>query len=456
MSMPEPIQLGSRRELFLDDFLIERRDGVDLCLAQPLPRDIAIEHDAPWEGNICFYHTVFRDDRLYRMYYRGAHYFEAEQRVAHEVVCYAESTDGIDWHKPELGLVAFKGSKANNIVWDGYGAHNFAPFRDANPDAASDARYKALGSHEEELYAFASPDGLHWRRLRDEPVITEGKFDSQNLAFWDVERGCYVEYHRHFYDAGGVRTRGIMTGTSTDFETWTEPRFIDFGDAPDEQLYTNQIQPYPRAPHIYVGFAKRFVPTRSIHGHRYPGVSDIVFMSSRDGHDFHRWGEALIRPGPQPERWMNRNNFVACGVVTTASQHPGTPEELSLYSIEHYYRGEACRMRRYTLRLDGYASARAPLAGGELTTKPFTFSGQRLTLNHATSAAGTVRVEVQDEAGRAVDGFAMAACDEIYGDDVERTVTWNGAAHVGALAGKSVRLRIFLADADLYSLRFCE
>lgn len=452
--MTAVIDLGGRRELFVDDFLIDRAEGVQLRLARPAARDVAIVHDAPWEGNICYYHTVLRDDRLYRMYYRGAHYDEAEDRVSHQVVCCAESRDGIHWDKPDLGLVAFKGSTHNNIVWDGWGAHNFAPLRDPNPAAAPEARYKALGSHGEALFAFASADGLRWRRLGDEPVITQGKFDSQNLAFWDAGRGLYVEYHRDFFAHEGERIRGITTGTSTDFVHWTDPVWLDFGQAPVEHLYVNQVQPYPRAPHLYVGFAKRFLARRIVHGHKYPGVSDVVFMTSRDGVAFRRWGEALIRPGPQPERWMNRNNFVACGVVTTASQHPGTADELCLYSIEGYYRGPACRMRRYTLRLDGYVSAQAPLAGGELVTKPFTFAGARLTLNCATSAAGTVRVELQDGDGRALAGYGLADCDEIFGDDVARAVAWGGRADVSPLAGRTVRLRVFLADADLYALQF--
>lgn len=452
--MTDAIELGSRRELFVDDFLLQSMEGVQLRQGQPQPQEIAIEHDAPWEGNTCYYHTVFRDDRLYRMYYRGAHFDEDSASAPHQVVCYAESMDGITWHKPDLGLVSFKGSTANNIIWDGYGAHNFAPFRDTNPDAPDDQRYKALGSHDAKLYAFVSADGLHWRQLQDEPVITEGKFDSQNLAFFDEERGCYVEYHRQSYEVEGERTRGIMTGTSTDFVSWTGPEWLDFGAAPHEQLYTNQIQPYPRAPHIYVGFAKRFVPTRSVHSHKYPGVSDIVFSSSRDGVAFHRWGEAMIRPGPQPERWMNRNNFVACGVVTTASKYSNTPDELALYSIEHYYRGQACRMRRYSLRVDGYVSAHAPLSGGQMTTKPLTFIGAHLSLNCATSAAGTIRVELQQADGKVVDGFGLDDCDEIFGDDLERTVSWKGNSDLSAWEGKPIRLRFSIWDADLYSLHF--
>ena len=119
------------------------------------------------------------------------------------------------------------------------------------------------------------------------------------------------------------------------------------------------------------------------------GLSDSVFMSSRDGLHFRRWGEAFIRPGPQQERWINRNNQIAWGLIETEADVPGTPPEISVYSMEGYYRGDSCQLRRYTLRLDGFVSANAPLRGGELITRPFTFAGTELSLNYATSAAGS-------------------------------------------------------------------
>ena len=131
---------------------------------------------------------------------------------------------------------------------------------------------------------------------------------------------------------------------------------------------------------------------------------------------------------------------------------PGTPPEISVYSMEGYYRGDSCQLRRYTLRLDGFVSANAPLRGGELVTRPFTFAGTELSLNFATSAAGSVRVEIQEETGQAVEGFAMAQCEEIYGDDVDHVVRWESGSDAGALSGKPVRLRFALSDADLYSL----
>ena len=272
------IELGDRRELFVDDYLIERLHGVELRLNKPVPRNVAIDHDAPWEGNTSAYHTVFQDGKLFRAYYRGSHYDPSGNHYR-PVVCYAESRDGVEWYRPELGLVNYQGSTRNNIVWDGIGAHNFAPFRDRNPDCREGEEYKALGSalarttEEQALYAFKSADGVHWSLLSEKPVITEGAFDSLNLAFYDPLRGCYVDYHRDSIYPDGVRVRNIMTCTSKDFRRWTKPQWLDFGDAPVEHLYTNAVTPYHRAPHIYMGFPKRFVPDRGISGNTAHGVS---------------------------------------------------------------------------------------------------------------------------------------------------------------------------------------
>lgn len=445
----DPLFIGTRLEPLIDDYLIERMDGVQLVLHKPIPREIAIDHNQPWEGNTSSYHTVFRDGDLFRMYYRGSHYDEATRQSAHpEVICYAESKDGIHWRKPNLGLFTFNGSRQNNIVWMGeFGTHNFAPFKDTNPQCPPEARYKALASGKGGLYAFRSTDGLRWSLMSDKPVITEGDFDSLNVAFWDEVGQRYLDFHRKSRE--GVRD--IMTCTSTDFLTWTKPQFLSYPGAPKEHLYTNAILPYSRAPHIFLGFPKRFVPDRNPMNHVYPGVSDGLFMSSRDGKTFKRWGEALIRPGLQPARWVNRNNLIAWGLLETASDIPDAPHELSLYSTENYYRGASCRLRRFTVRLDGFVSVQAPLRGGDFVTKPLVFSGKTLLLNFSTSAAGSIRIEVQDEEGKPLPGFTSS---EIVGDSVEYAVSWEHGGDLESLAGRPIRLRFVMKDADLYSIRF--
>ena len=101
------------------------------------------------------------------------------------------------------------------------------------------------------LWAYKSADGLHWSPLADQPIITKGAFDTQNNAFWDPLRKHYWCYIRDFHN--GIRD--IRVATSTDFRTWTEPELLRFPGSPDEALYTNQVQPYYRAPHLFVGLS---------------------------------------------------------------------------------------------------------------------------------------------------------------------------------------------------------
>ncbi|MGM0532746.1 MAG: hypothetical protein ACQER7_15465, partial [Bacteroidota bacterium] len=293
------------------------------------------------------------------------------------------------------------------------------------------------------LFAFQSPDGIHWSLMSEDPVITKGAFDSQNLAFWDPVREEYREYHRDFKE--GIRD--IRTATSNDFLNWSDPQWLEYPGAPNEHLYTNQIMPYFRAPHIFIGFPTRYIPKRE-------SLTEGLFMSSRDGRTFHRRREAFIRPGLLPGKWQNRSNYIWWGLVETESPYDEGPDQLSLYVNEGYYEGESSRIRRYTLRIDGFVSLSAPMEGGEMVTKPVIFSGDQLEINFSTSAAGSLRVELQDENGEPIPGFTLDDCPAIYGDSIKRTVEWNSNADLSKLAGKPVRMRIVLKDADIYSFRF--
>ena len=437
----EPIDIGSRLELFVDDYLIDKMTGdAEQRLHKPAPHEVVLVTDKPWEGNTSAYYTVFQDGELYRMYYRGSHYDTETRRMSHrQVACYAESTDGINWTKPELGLFEFEGSKQNNIVWDGVGTHNFTPFKDPDPDCPPEARYKALGGGRGGLCAFQSPDAIHWSLMSEQAVITKGAFDSQNLAFYDTVRGEYRDYHRQ----GRAGKRDIMTCTSPDFLEWTEPVFLEYPGAPKEHLYTNAVQPYYRAPHIFIAFPTRYHPERG-------SQVEPTLMSSRDGRSFHRWTEALIPVTAPEDRDGNRSNYMAWGIVAL----PDRDKELSVYATEAYYTGPDSRLRRFTYRMDGFVSVHAPESGGELLSKPLTFEGRELVINYATAAAGSIRVEIQDADGKPLPGFALADSAEISGDEIEQVVAWKNASDVNPLAGKPVRLRFVLKDTDLYSIRF--
>lgn len=473
--MKEPMHIGGRLELFADGALIEQLGGgAQLRLNHPVAREVCIVFDEPWEGSAsAAYVSVFQDGGVYRMYYRGLQYDTAEGKATHPyppVICYAESDDGITWRKPRLGICEFRGSRENNIVYDGPGAGEFAVFTDDNPAAPPDARYKMLlAEYQKGLKVLKSADGLHWVPLSDQPVITKGAFDSQNLAFWDSVRGQYRAYFRVFRRGH----RDIDTATSGDFVHWSEPEPLDYMGAPDVQLYTNVVKPYYRARHIYVGLPTRYVERRwspSIEAlpnlehrrlrasasERYgTAVTETVLMMSRDGRVFRRWEEAFVRPGPEtPETWKYGDCYAAWHVVETASHIPGAARELSLYVSEGYWTDRASWLRRYTLRLDGFASVWAPMSGGEIVTRPLIFQGSRLAINFSSSAAGGVRVEVQGADGHPLEGLFLQDCHEVFGDSVQRVVAWKSGTDLSRLAGQPVRLRFVLRDADLYSMQF--
>jgi len=451
-----PISIGSRLEPFVDDLLIDKLSNTRLLLHAPTPKEVVMTFDAPWEGNCSACWTVFQDGPKYRMYYRAMDYDPKTKKYTAEKTACAESTDGIHWTRPSFGLVEHGGSKANNLIWQGYESHNFSPFIDLNPQCAPDARYKAVGGSDPKkgVHILKSSDGIHWTLIQPQAAITRGIFDSHNTAFWWTAGQKYLCFYRTWSGEGYNGVRDISQADSKDFLNWGDPRALQYGSAPHEHLYTNGILPYARAPHILMGFPKRFLPTRrKVADPFFDGLSEAVFMTSRDGLNWHRWLEAFVRPGLQSERWVTRNNLPAYGIVTTKSDLPGTPDELSIYTSEGYYVGP-CRLRRFTLRMDGFVSVNAPYSGGELTTKPLVFDGRHLVVNYSTSAAGSLRVEIQDAEGKPRKGYSLADCPEIYGDAIDQVVSWKAGNDLSSLAGTPVRLRMAMKDADVYSIRF--
>jgi len=443
----EPVRIQQQWELLVDDHLIDRMTGdVELRLHSPVAQEIVLTHDTPWEGNTSGYTTIFQDGARYRMYYRGWGQNTNQKQIHPAVVCYAESQDGIRWIRPDLGLIEYRGSKRNNIIIEEFGTHNFTPFKDSNPRCPREKLYKAVargeGEDNRKLFAFVSADGIHWKVMQKEPIITEGAFDSQNLAFWDTLRREYRCYFRDFRQG----YRAIKVSTSHDFIQWTRPTWLDYGEAPPEHLYTNQVQPYYRSPHIYIGFPTRYLPHRE-------SLTEGLFMSSRDGQTFHRWQEALLRPGQNKDKWYNRSNYIWLGMVETESSIPGAGTELSIYGNESYSKGRGTSIRRYTYRIDGFVSLHASFPGGEVITNPLIFEGNRLFVNYATSAAGSLRIEIQDENGAPIEGYSLQDGPEIYGDEIDHLVKWTNNS-VRPLVGKPVRLRFALKDADVFAFGF--
>jgi len=484
------LDLGSRRELLVDTTLVAQRHGLEFLLHQPIARETVLTFDAPWEGSGSDFERILRVGDVIRMYYMATVLTDAKglkivDENAAVYACMAVSVDGIHFVKPDLGLVDYHGSKHNNIIWTTPKLDNFTPFKDTNPNCPPDELYKAMsaGGEPRGLFALKSPDGVHWTRILDRPVITAGMFDTQNNAFWDPVRQQYWCYIRGFHEKDGRDTtsshhgtsgiRDIRVATSKDFRTWTLPVQLKYPGSPDEALYTNQVEPYYRAPQLFVGFPTRYVdrpfspaamdalPDPSHRRNRMKSVprygtviTDGQFMTSRDGYSFHRWDETFIPPGPERDNnWIYGDGYQSLGLLETPTADPSAPPELSCYADEGHWKPGGT-VRRYTMRVDGFASLHAKQAAGEFTTPPLTFAGAKLTLNFATTAAGSIQVEILDADGQPIPGFGLADCDDLFGDTLNRTVTWQNRRDVSALAGRPVRLHFTLREADLYSLKF--
>jgi hypothetical protein len=460
-ALETPVQIGSQRELFVDHHLIDTLEGSRLKLHTPVPRGSVLKFDHPWEGAFCGYCTVIKDGDTYRLYYRGLP-SAGKDGSDSETTSYAESQDGVHWTKPNLGIYSVNGSKDNNIILQGQApfSHNFSPFLDTKTGVPATQRFKALaGTETTGLVGFISGDGKHWRKLREKALITKGVFDSQNVAFWSESEDCYLCYFRTWTGGGYRGFRTVSRCRSRDFLSWSAPVPMRFGNTPTEHLYTNQTHPYFRAPHIYVAIPMRFMPGRraltkaqaqqlGVHAKYGGDCADAVLMTSRGGPVYDRtFMEGFIRPGTDLGNWASRAGMTALGVVPTSAT------EMSIYKQAHYAQATAY-LERYTLRTDGFTSLHGPYQGGEVLTRPLVFAGRELVINFATSAAGAMHIEIQNDQGDPVPGYTLADAQAIIGDDIARRVSWKGGASVEALAGKPIRLRIQMKDADLYSIQF--
>ena len=480
-----PADIGSRLELLVDDALIETREGLTFKLHPPRPAEIALRFDKPWEGSGNHYLTVFNDDDGYHMYYHSVVGRSNSASGADWVsyTCYAKSADGVNWLRPNLGIHEFKGSKNNNIVYPGpFGSEKGAilfPYPNLKPGAPPERRYLAPGAQVERksgaevirLFLFASPDAVHWEQVGAKAMINglgtpkpstyyppANLLDSDHSLFWDAPSQRYFLYLRdqRVLAGTGEHLRAVRRATSKDLVDWSYPEWTHMNPSPPDQFYTFGARPYFRAAHFYLAFPMRYVRWRNAPlPAKYKkqlgvGVSDTVFVSSRDGlHWDRRFLEAFIRPGLDPLKWTDRSNHTSMGLVPTG------PNEMSVYNLE-YFRLPEPRVRRYVMRTDGVASINAPYEGGRFTTKALVFSGDRLLINASTSAAGGIRVEILDAAGHGIDRFTGDNVIEFFGDAVDREFRWDQGPDVGSLAGTPVRLRFLMKDADLYSFRFVE
>ncbi|MBT3345383.1 MAG: hypothetical protein HN712_14690 [Gemmatimonadetes bacterium] len=449
------------KRILVDDREIARRHGVirQAHAAEKMDQPVLIG-EAPWECDgpdrrLYLYGTVLGDPSVgYRMWYASFP----------DQVCYAVSDDGLHWERPDLGLVEFEGSRANNIL----------PIRLHSPSFILDAdeadpsqRYKMLGcgrpareGEGETGYCVAhSGDGLEWTLYPRNPVLPHS--DTCTLA-QDRQTGEYLAFHKWTHEYRGHTRRLVYLAVSPDMQTWSDPVLVMAPDEVDDELVRGEggisSEFYNMSAFEYAGQWLGLVthfrysgapdvegPAQSPHD----GPIDVQLVHSRDGREWSRCEDrsAVIANGPfghdagsilgvtnQPVIAGDRMWIYYTAITTT---HGGCLPEKQI------------TIARASWRLDGWVSLNAGQAGGSVETTPFESTGETLLVN-VDAAGGLLTAEVLSEDGACVQvGYEAGACDAIQQDGTQLQISWR---HRKTLpASGTIRLRFQFANAKLFS-----
>mgnify|MGYP002632422790 CR=1 FL=1 len=427
--------------------------------------------EMPWEAfSISAWATVFEDQGVFRLYYEGYHTPDADgQNIRKYVsqVCYAESEDGVNWVRPKLGIIDFRGDRDTNIVFsglqsEGIGPHGATVIRDEN--GTDEARYKMIfGTVNEEkrtrhLRGATSPDGFNWTAIPD-PLIYHA-CDTQSVLAWDADEGFYRIYTRGYRNQSELsegrhvwpERRTIDHARSKDFYTWEKPMpclVTDPMDPPTWDLYSSSYTRWPGAQDAHLMFPNLFK--------RDTEEMETSLAVSRDGNIWQRpIRDALIPSGP-PDSETYGGNITSQGLIQSK---PGEwTQLLQVKPISHNERAHnpdgnwRGGLWRATIREDGYMAVEAE-ARGAFWTVTFEFEGRMLATNSWTHFGGWVRIGITDEAGTPIEGYGVEDCDRISGDTMWDAVSWNGKSDLSAFAGRPIRLQFEMVRARIYAFKF--
>lgn len=461
------------RELFMDDMRIEELVDVQRVVNQATKSKILIKPTEPWEGNSAYiYGTVLKNEPEgtgYRMWYST--YLKEKYYL-----CYAISKDGINWIKPNLGLIDFNGNKENNICKEGGGTVVYDPL---TKDPTQ--RYKLMIFERAKEYygynVFFSADGLDWKHTFNKAVLPYG--DVSNVTF-DKQKGLFIATtkQRMLISNSGVTPNKIdrmaFVSVSKDFIHWTAPDAPNSlwtlaveGDERDDlrvrsnggieaNIYGMPIYPYEN---LYIGF---------------PWVFDIntygtgEFAVTGDGpiqpqvavsRDLKHWS----RPLREPIIPLGKAGAWDDGTLYTCSTMQIEDKEMSVYygamNLPHggstKTQTQYARIAKASWRRDGLMSMKNEGDdAGTITTKTLKFTGKTLKVNAKLYNSGNLKIEILDENNQVIKGFAINDASPIVNDQFMATVKWVKGSDLSSLTGKNIKLRFHLKGGDLYSYWF--
>jgi hypothetical protein len=465
----------------------------------------------PWETAIGWT-SIYRrpQDGKYQLWYQAYVGARAGDERFRCVVCYAESDDGLTFTKPELELFPYKDRPKTNIVLIGNGGYGhrycnsvLVDPREEDPQRRYKMAYydwsKRDGREYAGLHLAFSPDGIHWTKHSDGPLYRtafggRGKqpplegdptysetsaptkpqlvrkewyyplsmSDAVDLMY-DPRREVFAVYGKMWLDSptGGHAWRhGMGRSESKDLLTWSKPQLLLTPDEHDP----NEIE-FHTSPVFF--YNDCYFSLNQLFQRKLKGAIDIELITSRDGL---KWARDF-----RDELFLTRSKhglFDSRTILTNA-----TPVFLD-DEIRFYYGaynqsplggvkcapGERSGVGMVSIPRDRFAGIRPtarsdqktlaePLERiGQITLKSIDLRGRtELTVNGATEAGGSIRVEILDEEGRRVRGFSSDDCPPITGDSLRHAVRWN-ERRFADLPGGRFLLRLHLDRAAVYAL----
>jgi hypothetical protein len=485
------VDIGSAKQFFFDDRIIEDRWGVTRTVHSPVkhPANPILRATEPWEqapGVEVGAVIADPDHGGYRMWYlafvpRGPEIPDSERPPFQRGVPflnlktqhgYATSHDGIRWEKPKVRLVEFNGSLENNLVPTPGPGTIVGPFLDQPAGRRYLMAYLGRTNGREGISLAFSADAFRWTPAEHNPVL-QFHNDTGVSVLRDPGDGKWrITCRPRVFT--GLGSRRTALSESSDLVHWTEPSNVfipDDGDAPE--IYTTAIFRYED---VYLALVHYYAHTES------QGMWPELWFSR----DLRHW-----------KRLQRGGQFLPLGRVGEFDSHMVTVWEPVIRGdrLHFYYTGfngrhnDAKGLRAVglaTLPLDRFVSLDSTdsrrlsqavlhtLAGdprryeGEtaaVLTRPLLFAGTRLVVNAEVVGDGALRVEIIDattadpierkhKGGFPVDGYSADRCDAVTGDRPAHTVSWAGRSDLSALQGKPVRLRFVSRGARLYSFRF--
>lgn len=463
----EPVRIGTRSQFFIDDHIVDnrfalkyKREAVVRVFHAPQKhaKNPLIAGDG---GYVC----VRRDPASgrFRMWYQVSRPRRdtAGKRTGSEyAIAYAESKDGIHWKRPRLGLFEWNGNKQNNVVWRGItGKRASGPCLLELPEKDRRGyryvmayRTAGAGRGKSGIRLVGSQDGIHWDAKGD-TLIAALPSDTLNSIVFDPARKRYLMYCRakHIYrtfkgpirDTGASRRVALMTSHKLWTRWKSQPRNILIPDELDSAKRFNFFygMPVHRHADVFWGALWTFRMNDLI-------VPELAF--SRDGVRFERlptrpamvplgkdgaWDDAMIFPDA---RWVEVGDEWWIYYAGWDGPH-GQPE------------ARKPGIGLATMKKERFISLRGPRGGGVVITRTLRWPGGQLLLN-ANAARGEIQVRVSNAGRKPLPGFDYADCLPLQQDSTAVAVRWK-KADVDTLRGKTIRLEIFLRNADLYTFR---